>query len=327
MNEDLVVRYLSCNGSPSPRITEMVWDGDDLDCMQWKEETFNDMVEIGKFTMAQKINQKYCKPEEEAKLPPEYVEYSSIFEKEASECFPERRHWDHTIELHDDFVPKKGQIYLLPPKQQSSLDEWTKEQLQKGYIRMSKSPQATPFFFVEKKDAKALQPCQDYWYINEFTKPNAYPLPLISDLMIKLKGSKYFTKLDLRWGYNNVRIKEGDEWKAAFITNRGLFKPTVMFFGLQNSPATFQAMMDDYFQEYIDEGWIVIYMDDILIHAQNKEDLQEKTRKVLAKLKEHDLFLKLEKCKFAQEEVEFLGMIVTKDTIMMDPLKLAGIRD
>ena len=145
--------------------------------------------------------------------------------------------------------------------------------------------------------------------------------------MIKLKGSKYFTKLDLRWGYNNVRIKESDEWKAAFITNRGLFKPTVMFFGLQNSPATFQAMMDNYFQEYIDEGWIVIYMDDILIHAQNKEDLQKKTRKVLAKLKEHNLYLKLEKCKFAQEEVEFLGMIVIKDMIMMDPLKLAGIRD
>ena len=145
--------------------------------------------------------------------------------------------------------------------------------------------------------------------------------------MIKLKGLKYFTKLDLRWGYNNVRIKEGNEWKAAFITNRGLFEPTVMFFGLWNSPATFQAMMDDYFQEYIDKGWIVIYMDDILIHAQSKEDLQEKMRKVLAKLKEHDLYLKLEKCKFAQEEIEFLGMIVTKDTIMMDPLKLAGIRD
>ncbi len=80
---------------------------------------------------------------------------------------------------------------------------------------------------------------------------NSYPIPLVSDLMIQLKGSKYFTKLDLRAGYNNVQIKEGDEWKAAFITNRGLYEPTVMFFGLQNSPATFQAMMDDYFKEEI----------------------------------------------------------------------------
>ena len=101
----------------------MVWDGNDLDCMQWKEETFNNTVEIGKFTMAQKIDQKYHRPEKEVKLPPEYVEYSSVFKKEASECFPERRHWDYMIELHDDFVPKKGQIYPLPLKQQSSLDE------------------------------------------------------------------------------------------------------------------------------------------------------------------------------------------------------------
>ena len=96
--------------------------------------------------------------------------------------------------------------------------------------------------------------------------------------MITLKGSKYFTKLDIRWGYNNIRIKEGDEWKAAFITNKGLFEPTVMFFGLQNSPATFQAMMDDYIRDMIDEGWIAIYMDDILIHAKTKEELQEKTK-------------------------------------------------
>jgi hypothetical protein len=106
--------------------------------------------------MAQKIDQKYCKPEQEILLPPEYKDYTSVFEKEASEHFPDRRPWDHAIELHDDFVPKKGQIYPLPLKQQSSLDEWIKEQLQKVYIRTSKSPQATPFFFVEKKDAKAL---------------------------------------------------------------------------------------------------------------------------------------------------------------------------
>ena len=145
-------------------------------------------------------------------------------------------------------------------------------------VQPSKSPQASPFFFVEKKDTKKLQPCQDYQYLNEFTKPNAYLQLLITDPMITLKGSKYFTKLDIRWGYNNVRIKEGNEWKAAFITNKGLFEPTVMFFGLRNSPATFQAMMDDYFRDMIDEGWIAIYMDDILIHAKTKEELQEKTK-------------------------------------------------
>ena len=116
--------------------------------------------------------------------------------------------------------------------------------------------------------------------------------------MIKLKGSKYFTKLDIRWGYNNICIKEGDEWKAAFITNKGLFELTVMSFGLRNSPATFQAMMDDYFRDMIDEGWITIYMDDILIHARMKKDLEDRMKRVLQQLKEHNLYLKPEKCKF-----------------------------
>ena len=88
-------------------------------------------------------------------------------------------------------------------------------------------------------------------------------------------------KLDIRWGYNNVRLKQGDKWKAAFITNRGLFEPTVMFFGLMNSPATFQAMMDDYFKDLINKGGIVIYMDDILIHAKTKEHLMRRTKQVL----------------------------------------------
>src|SRR6266550_2890567 len=139
---------------------------------------------------------------------------------------------------------------------------------------VNESEKASPFF-VEKKEAGKLSPCQDYRYLNEFTKPNSYPLPLISDLMIKLKGSKYFTKLDIRWGYNNVQIKKEDRWKAAFVTNRGLFEPNVMMFGLRNSPATFQAMMDDYFRDLTDKGWLVIYMDDILIHARTKEELED----------------------------------------------------
>ena len=118
--------------------------------------------------------------------------------------------------------------------------------------------------FVRKKDG-SLRPVQDYRYLNDGTVKNVYPLPLISDLFDKLKEAKYFSKLDVRAGYNNVRIKEGDQWKAAFKTSRGLFEPTVMFFGLCNAPATFQAMMNDIFKDYLLEGWLVIYMDDILL--------------------------------------------------------------
>ena len=114
--------------------------------------------------------------------------------------------------------------------------------LRKGYIWLSKSPQIVLVFFIGKKDGKK-QMVQDYRYLNEWTIKNNYPLPLISDVLENIGAKKVFTKIDLRWGYNNVRIKEGDEWKAVFTTPEGSFEPLVMFFGLTNSPATFQAMM------------------------------------------------------------------------------------
>ena len=109
-------------------------------------------------------------------LRPEYEPWKDVFEKKASERFPESRSWDHQIELNEDFIPTRGKIYPLSPKQQNTLDEWIKEHLEKGYIQQSKSPQATPFFFVKKKDKQQLRPSQDYRYLNSHTKPNVYPL-------------------------------------------------------------------------------------------------------------------------------------------------------
>ena len=131
-----------------------------------------------------------------------------------------------------------------------ALDDFLDEQLAKGYIRPSISPYASSFFFIKKKDDK-LRPVQDYRKINQWTVRNQYPLPLITALIRDLGGASIYTKLDIRWGYNNVRIKKGDEHKAAFKTRRGLYEPTVMFFGLTNSPATFQAMMNALYQEVI----------------------------------------------------------------------------
>ena len=126
-----------------------------------------------------------------------------------------------------------------------------------------------------------LRPVQDYRKLNDFTIKNRYPLPLIQELVDKLRGAQYFTKLDIRWGYNNVRIKEGDEWKAAFATNRGLFEPKVMFFGLTNSPATFQTLMNSIFGDLIAEGKVAVYLDDILIFTSTREEHREITREVL----------------------------------------------
>ncbi len=151
------------------------------------------------------------------------------------------------------------------------------------------------------------------------------PLPLISELMDKLRGTKYFSKLDVRWGYNNVRIKSGDEWKAAFRTNRGLFEPMVIFFGLTNLPATFQWMMNDIFKDLIVSGAITVYLDDILIMSKTKEEHQRITREVLKVLRKNKLFLKVEKCEFETLEMEYLRVIISEGSIHMDLVKIEGI--
>ncbi|RHW30408.1 hypothetical protein D1B31_23760 [Neobacillus notoginsengisoli] len=166
---------------------------------------------------------------------------------------------------------------------------------------------------------------QDYRYLNEGTVKNNYPLPLISQLVDKLKGAKYFTKMDLRWGYNNIRIKEGDEWKAAFVCHLGSFEPLVMYFGLCNSPATFQAMMNELFADMDDI--VVIYMDDLPIFTKSGSlaDHHEAVKRVLQCLKDNDLFVKPEKCYFDKTKVEFLGMIVSREGVRMDESKVKAI--
>ena len=157
----------------------------------------------------------------------------------------------------------------MTPSEDKALEEFIREQYAKGYIRPSKSPYASPFFFIKKRDGK-LRPVQDYRRLNSYTIKNQYPLPLIADLTNSFMGAHIFTKLDIRWGYNNVQIKEGDEHKAAFKTKYGLWEPTVMFFGLCNSPSTFQAMMDWIFRPIIDK-WEPLgtkvgkYMDDVAV--------------------------------------------------------------
>uniref|UniRef100_A0A0W0F7V0 Reverse transcriptase domain-containing protein n=1 Tax=Moniliophthora roreri TaxID=221103 RepID=A0A0W0F7V0_MONRR len=203
-------------------------------------------------------------------IPPYLSDYTDRFEKKKSKRFPPSRPYDHTIDLKPDFKPRDCKVYSLSPKERIKQDKFLDENLRKGYIRPSKSPMASPFFFVSKKKAGALRPCQDYRDLNNRTIKNQYPLPLITDLIDKLMTACVFTKLDLRNEYNNIQIKDGDQWKAAFKTPRGLFEPTVMFFGLTNSPATFQAFMNDILKDFINKGWCVVYMDDILIFSDDR---------------------------------------------------------
>ena len=232
-------------------------------------------------------------------LPEEYHQHAKVFSEQQAQRFPKAHQWDHAIDLKKDApATLPGKIYSLTQPEQKALQEFLKEHLKKGYIRPSKSPYAAPVFFIKKKDGK-LQPVQDYRKVNEWTVKNRYPLPLIPELINRVKGATLFSKFDIRWGYNNVRIKKGDEWKAAFVTNLGLFKPRVMFFGLTNSPATFQAMMNGIFAEELREGWVSIYMDDILVYTDgNRDRHRECVHRILEKLGKHDLYLKPEKCLF-----------------------------
>jgi hypothetical protein len=167
------------------------------------------------------------------------------------------------------------------------MDTFLEEALATGCIRQSKSPLGVPVFFIKKKDGK-LCFVQDYRALNVITRKNRYPLPLIDDLIHRLKDTCYFTKLDV---HNNVRIRKGDEWKAAFHTNRGLFEPLVMYFGLTNSPAVFQTMMNEIFQDLITEGVVSIHLNDILIFTNSLEEHSWITRLVLDHMREHKLYL------------------------------------
>jgi len=228
-------------------------------------------------------------------VPRQFHKYLKMFEKKDSERMPMRKAWDHAIDLREGFVPKKGKIYPLSRVEKEEVQEFVKDQLRKGYIRLSKSPQTSPVFFVPKKDGKKRM-MQDYRYLNSWTIKNNYPLPLISDLIDSIRKKKVFTKIDLRWGYNNMRIKEGNEWKAAFSMPEGLFEPTVMFFGLTNSPATFQAIINDLPRNLVVEEKVAVFIDDVMVVTVTEEEHDKIVEEVLRKLEENDLFVKPEKC-------------------------------
>jgi len=154
-----------------------------------------------------------------------------------------------------------------------------------------------PVFFVGKKDRKK-QMVQDYRYLNEWIIKNNYLLPLISDVLENIGMKKVFTKMNLRWGYNNVRIKKGDEWKTAFMIPEGSFEPTVMFFGLTNLPATFQAMMNELLRDLINIGKVAVFIDDVIVGMDMEEEHDEIVVKMIRRLEENDLYVKPEKYKW-----------------------------
>jgi len=267
-----------------------------------------------------------AKSEAKAKklVPEKFHEWIKVFGKKQSERMLTRKAWDHAIDVKEGFILKKGKVYPLSREEREEVREFVKEQLRKGYIQPSKSPQTALVFFVGKKDGKKRM-VQDYRYLNEWTIKNNYPLPLISDVLENIGTKKVFTKMDLRWGYNNVRIKEGDEWKAAFTMPERSFEPTVMFFGLTNSPATFQAMMNELLRDLINTGKVATFIDNVIVGTETEEGHDELVVEVIRRLEENDLYVKPEKCKWKVREVGFLGVIIGPNGIKMEEEKVKGV--
>jgi len=218
-----------------------------------------------------------------------------VFGKVELKRMPTRKIWDHAIDLKEMFKPRKRRIYPLSKNEREEVQNFVNDQLRKGYIRLSKSPQTSPVFFVDKKDGSKRM-VMDYCNLNDQTVKNNYLLLLIMDLIDNIGGKQVFTKMDLWWGFNNVRIKKGDKWKRVFMTHVGSFEPTVMFFGIMNLPAIFQAMMNEILRDMINEGKVVAFVDNVLVGTETEEEHDEIMEEVLKRLEENDLYIKPEKC-------------------------------
>jgi len=205
-------------------------------------------------------------------IPPKFHQYGKVFLDKEAQQLPKHQPWDHKIDLILGMEMKKTTVYHLTPIEKVTLKEYIEDGLKRGTLYQSKAPHTCSFFFIDKKDGK-LWPVQDYHPLNAITVKNAAPIPLIPKLVDKLLEVWFFTKLDIWWGYNNIWVHEGDEWKMAFKTPMGLYESTVMTFRLCNAPATFQTFMDIEFGPLIKEGHVVVYLNDILIYTTTITEL------------------------------------------------------
>ncbi len=252
-------------------------------------------------------------------------EFSDVMLEKLLEDLPPRRRVDHVIDVTPEVAPPAKAPYRMSHEELKELKVQLEELLARGYIKLSKSPYGAPVLFVHKKDG-TLRMCVDYKTFNKATVKNHYPLPRIDDLFDRLSGVKVFNRIDLRLGYYQIQIVEGDEEKTACRTRYGSYEFMVMPSRLSNAPATFCTLMNDIFREWLDD-FVVVYIDDILIYSGSFEEHAEHLRKVFQRLRENKLYAKLEKCEFGVTEVDFLGHRITQEGLKMDDHKVKAILD
>jgi len=253
---------------------------------------------------------------------PVVQEFPEVFPDDITELPPERE-----VEFAIDLVPGTSPIsialYRMSASELGELKKQLEELLEKQFIRPSVSPWGAPVLLMKKKDG-SMRLCVDYRQLNKVTIKNRYPLPRIDDLMDQLVGAEVFSKIDLRSGYHQIRVKAEDISKTAFRTRYGHYEYSVMPFGVSNAPGVFMEYMNRIFHPFLD-SFVVVFIDDILVYSKSEEEHAEHLRVVLRILKENRLCAKLSKCEFWLREVSFLGHVISKGGIAVDPSKVDAV--
>ncbi|GJS22528.1 putative reverse transcriptase domain-containing protein [Tanacetum coccineum] len=251
-------------------------------------------------------------------------DFPEVFPEDLSGLPPTRQ-----VEFQIDLIPGAAPVarapYRLAPSEMKELSEQLKELSDKGFIRPSSSPWGAPVLFVKKKDG-SFRMCIDYRELNKLTVKNRYPLPRIDDLFDQLQGSSVYSKIDLRSGYHQLRVREEDIPKTAFRTRYGHYEFQVMPFGLTNAPAVFMDLMNRVCKPYLDK-FVIVFIDDILIYSKNKQEHEEHLKLILELLKKEELYAKFSKCEFWIPKVQFLGHVIDSEGIHVDPAKIESIKD
>jgi hypothetical protein len=253
-------------------------------------------------------------------------EYGDVFQDPLPVGVPPRRNRVHEIPTEPGHTPPFRPLYRLSPIEMEEARKQVTFLLERGLIEPSVSPYGASILFVPKPNGRGLRMCVDYRALNSVSIKNRYPLPRIDDMLDTVAGAKYFTSLDLTSGYWQIQIDEKDIPKTAFRTPFGHFQWKVMPFGLTNAPATFQSVMNDVFRPHL-RDFVVVYLDDILIYSKTEEEHQKHVQIVLDLLRKEKFYACLDKSTFAQQECKFLGRIISKDGVKVDPRKIEAVRD